>query len=182
MADRTLLVFPPGGGLPSASPFSTKAMILLEMAGFDYEARTGDPTKGPKKKLPVLIDGNETIADSGFIRRHLETRYGVDFDEGLSSAERAQATAFTALAEDRLYFVGLAERWLYPENHEGLKAMMRAVAPGVLVTPLTAYVKRSVRKDLHGQGHGRHTRGGRPHDPAGKPSTRSPLNSATSRS
>lgn len=158
MSDRILLVFQSGGGLPSVSPFSTKAMILMEMAGLDYEMRVGNPTKGPKKKLPVLIDGSETIADSGFIRRHLEARYGVDFDEGLSDVERSQAVAFSALAEDRLYFAGLAERWLYPENREGLRAMIREIVPTLIAAPLTAMIVRSTRKDLHGQGHGRHTR------------------------
>ena len=157
MADRTLLIFPAKFGLPSASPYSTKAMILLEMAGLDYETKPGDPTKAPKRKLPVLIDGGTTIPDSHFIRRHLETTYGVDFDEGLSAVDRAVSTAMIALAEDRLYFAGLAERWLYPENQASLPELMDMV-PKPIRGIITKLVIRSVRKALDGQGHGRHTR------------------------
>ena len=159
MADLILLVFQAAPGLPSASPFSTKAMILLAMAGLDYERKVGNPTKAPKRKLPVLIDGGETIPDSYFIRRHLETRYGADFDQGLSEAERAIAAAFTALVEDRLYFASMAERWLYPENRAPLVDMMRGSGvPGPIAGPVTSLVTRSVRKTLDGQGHGRHSR------------------------
>lgn len=159
MAERTLHIFAPAPGEASASPFSTKAMILLAMAGLDYDTKIGDPTKAPKKKLPVLIDGGETVPDSGFIRRHLEARYGVDFDAGLDARERAVATAMIALAEDRLYFAGLAERWVYADNQEALAAMLRrSGVPGPLSGIVTNVVRRTIRKALHGQGHGRHSR------------------------
>lgn len=159
MTDRTLLVFQPAPGQPSASPFSTKAMILLEMAGLAYETRIGNPTKAPKRKLPVLIDDGQTIPDSNFIRRHIETRYGTDFDAGLDVRERAVALAMIALAEDRLYFVGLAERWLYPENRPALVEMMKGSGvPAPIAGPVTRMVTRSIRKSLEGQGHGRHSR------------------------
>ena len=159
MSDRTLLVFPRAPGLPSASPFSTKAMILLAMAGLDYEAKPGNPQKAPKRKLPVLIDRGEKVPDSGFIRRHLEQHYGADFDAGLDERERAVAAAMVALAEDRLYFASMAERWLYPENRGPLVEMMKGSGvPGFMAGPVTALVTRSVRKSLDGQGHGRHSR------------------------
>ena len=159
MADRTLLIMQPGDDLPSVSPFSTKAMILLTMAGLDYETKLGNPTKAPKRKLPVLIDGGETIPDSNFIRRHIEARYGTDFDAGLDARERAVSLAMISLAEDRLYFAGLAERWLYPENRAALVGMMKGSGvPGPIAGPVTSLVTRSVRKSLDGQGHGRHSR------------------------
>ena len=159
MADRTLLVFPPAPGLPSASPFSTKAMILLVMAGLDYEAKPSNPQKAPKKKLPVLIDGGETVPDSGFIRRHVEAKHGHDFDAGLDERERAVAVAMIALAEDRLYFAGMAERWLYKENRGALVEMMKGSGvPAFMAGPVTGLVTRSIRKSLDGQGHGRHSR------------------------
>ena len=159
MADRTLLVFAPAPGEASASPFSTKAMILLAMAGLDYEVEVGDSQKAPKKKLPVLIDGNETIPDSGFIRRHLEQRYGADFDASLDPRARAVGTAMVALAEDRLYFAGLAERWIHCDNQKPLVEMLRrSNVPGPIAGLVTNVVRRSIRKTLHAQGHGRHSR------------------------
>ncbi len=157
MTDRTLLVFAPKFGMPSASPFSTKAMLLMEMAGLSYETRGADPTKAPKRKLPVLLEGGETITDSFFIRRHLEVRHGIDFDAGLSAAERAVSTALIALAEDRLYFASMAERWLYVENQARLPELLDTV-PAPIRGIVTRLVIRSVRKALDGQGHGRHTR------------------------
>ena len=157
MSERILLVFPPRFGLPSPSPFSTKAKLLLEMAGLDYVAKTGNVLKAPKKKLPVLIENGRTIPDSHFIRRHLEREHGIDFDRGLGEADRAVALALAALAEDRLYFAAMAERWLYPENQASLPQLMDLV-PGPVRGLVTRMVIRQVRRDLHGQGHGRHTR------------------------
>ena len=157
MTDRILLVFPPKFGLPSVSPFSTKAMILLEMAGLDYVAKAGNVVKAPKKKLPVLIEDGRTIPDSHFIRLHLEREHGADFDPGLSEAERAVSTALVALCEDRLYFAGMAERWLYPENQATLPQLMDLV-PKPIRGLVTKMVIRQVKRDLHGQGTGRHSR------------------------
>ena len=154
---RTLLVFPPIFGLPSASPYSTKAMILLTMAGLDFRSRPADPRKAPKGKLPVLIDGGRTIPDSHFIRRHLEREYGHDFDAGLDARERAVATAMTALVEDRLYWVGISERWLYPENKVPVLEMLGMV-PAFAREFVRRLIARDIRRDLRGQGMGRHSR------------------------
>ena len=158
MTELVLHVFPPLRGLPSASPFSTKALILMEMTGLPYEARhERDPRGQPKGKLPVLRDGDEVIPDSHFIRRHLEARHGAEFDAGLSEAERATSAGMIALAEDRLYFVAMAERWLHPENQASLPELFAHV-PGALRGLVARLVIRSVRRDLHGQGTGRHGR------------------------
>ena len=156
-SDRRLLVLGPGFGLPSVSPFSTKAMLLLAMAGLDYEARPADPTKAPKGKLPVLIDGGRTVPDSHFIRRHVETAYGHDFDAGLDARERATAAAFAALLEDRLYWVAISERWLYPENRGSVMTMLTMV-PAPVRGLVRRLITRSIRRDARGQGMGRHTR------------------------
>ena len=156
-SSRTLLVFPPIFGLPSASPYSTKAMILLTMAGLDFRSKPANPQKAPKGKLPVLIDGGRTIPDSHFIRRHIEREYGHDFDVGLDARERAVATAMTALIEDRLYWVGISERWLYEENREGVAKMLEMV-PAIARGFVGRMIARSIRRDARGQGMGRHSR------------------------
>lgn len=152
-----LLAFGPHDGLPSASPFSTKAMVLLRMAGAPYELVPSSPQKAPKGKLPVLVDGGTVVPDSGFIRLHLEDTRGVDFDEGLDARERAAARGMVALAEDRLYFAAMAERWR-PENRRPIADMLRGSGvPGPVAGPLARVLLRSVRRDLKGQGMGRHT-------------------------
>ena len=40
----------------------------------------GDPRRGPKGKLPAIVDGGVTLGDSEIIRWHLELKHGADFD------------------------------------------------------------------------------------------------------
>jgi len=90
----TLYTFGPAFGLPDPSPFVTKGEVLLKMASLPYQT---DPTgfrRAPKGKLPYIDDDGERIADSTFIRWHLEKKYGVDFERGLSVEQRAIGWAF----------------------------------------------------------------------------------------
>ncbi len=73
----TLYSFGPGFGLPDPSPFVTKAEVLLKMAGLPYRVDTGGFNKAPKGKLPYIEDNGEMIADSTFIRWHLEKKYNI---------------------------------------------------------------------------------------------------------
>ena len=75
----TLHVFGPMFGLPDASPFCTKAHVLLKMAAFDYRVDTQSFNKAPKGKLPYIIDDGKVVADSTFIRWHLEKKIRVRF-------------------------------------------------------------------------------------------------------
>ena len=87
----TLYTFGPAFGLPDPSPFVTKAEVLIKMSGLPYRTDTkGFPT-APKGKLPYIDDDGTIIADSTFIRMHLERKYRIDFDQGLSPAERGVA-------------------------------------------------------------------------------------------
>jgi glutathione S-transferase len=85
----TLYTFGPYFGLPDGSPFVTKAMLLLKLAGLPYKEDRKGYSKAPKGKLPYIEDGGTRIADSTFIRLHIEKKYGSDFDAGLSSEQRA---------------------------------------------------------------------------------------------
>src|SRR5215471_11575809 len=80
----TLYTFGPAFGLPDPSPFVTKAEVLLKMAGLAYQTDLTGFRRAPKGKLPYIDDDGERIADSTFIRWHLEKKYGVDFERGLS--------------------------------------------------------------------------------------------------
>ncbi|MEQ8178391.1 MAG: glutathione S-transferase family protein [Amphiplicatus sp.] len=112
----TFYAFGPMWGLPDPSPFVSKTEIHLKMAGLDYETEFGGYSKAPKGKLPFIEDGGETVADSTFIRRHIEKKYGFDFDAGLTRAERATAWAVERMLEDHLYWAVLYFRWVDYEN------------------------------------------------------------------
>ena len=57
------------------------------------------PPASPKGQLPYIVDEAERIADSTFIRAHIEGKYGFDFDAPLNLQQRAQAWAFERMIE-----------------------------------------------------------------------------------
>ena len=95
----TLYGFGAGFGLPEISPFVTKTEVQLKMAGIAYRKERAKPPASPKGQLPYIVDEAESIADSTFIRAHLEAKYGFDFDAPLSLQARAQAWAFERMLE-----------------------------------------------------------------------------------
>jgi hypothetical protein len=101
--------FGAGFGLPEKSPFVTKTEVQLKMAGLAYRKDRAMPPASPKGQLPYIVDEAETIADSTFIRAHIEGKYGFDFDAPLSLQQRAQAWAFERMIEHHVYW-----RWSVP--------------------------------------------------------------------
>lgn len=154
----TLYSFGPGFGLPDPSPFVTKAEVLLKMAKLPYRADTSGFKKAPKGKLPYIDDdGGETIADSTFIRWHLEKKYKIDFDRGLSPEQRAIAWAFEKMLEEHLYWAVVHARWMDDANFaKGPATFFRAI-PAPVRPFLVAIIRRRLRQTLHGQGIGRHS-------------------------
>jgi len=145
-------------GLPDPSPFVTKAELLLKLAGLPYRLDTTGFRRAPKGKLPYIEDGGTIVADSTFIRWHLERRHGAEFDRGLSPRERGIAWALEKMLEEHLYFAILHERWMDDTNFARGPAHFFDTIP-VPARPLVkAMVRRGVRRTLHGQGIGRHSR------------------------
>jgi glutathione S-transferase len=154
----TLYSFGSAFGLPDPSPFVTKVAVLLKMAGLTYRTDTTGFAKAPKKKLPYINDDGSIIADSTFIRQHLEAKYRFDFDRGLSPQQKAIAWAFEKMAEDNLYWTLVHARWADDrEFNKGPRNFFNA-APAVIRPMIIAMVRRQVRRDLYGQGLGRHSR------------------------
>ncbi len=153
----TLYTFGPAFGLPDPSPFCMKALMLLKMAGLEFRTETADLRKAPKGKAPYMDDNGTRIADSTFIRFHLESTHGIDFDAGLSEAERAAAWAFEKLCEDNLYWAIVYSRWLNDENFNAGPVQFFKAVPAPMRPFVVSMVRRQVRRDLKGQGYGRHS-------------------------
>ncbi|MEI9900922.1 MAG: glutathione S-transferase family protein [Hyphomicrobium sp.] len=153
----TLYTFGPAFGLPDASPFVMKAEVLLKMSGLPYRTDTTGFSKAPKGKLPYIDDGGVMIADSTLIRLYLQRRYGIDFDARMPAAERAIAWAFEKLCEDHLYWTLMHARWLIDENFDAGPRHFFDGAPAPLRPFIRAFVRREVRRNLKGQGMGRHS-------------------------
>lgn len=153
----TLQCFGPAFGLPDPSPFVTKAEVLLKMAGLPYMVDTGGLGKAPKGKLPYIVDDGEVIADSTFIRWHLEKKYRIDFDRGLNAEQRAIAWAFEKMLEEHLYWAVVHARWVDDVNFDkGPRNFFRKI-PAPIRPFLVPMIRRQVRRALHGQGIGRHS-------------------------
>ncbi len=156
----TLYAFEPGFGMPSSSPFVTKAMILLKMAGQPFGIDlVHDLSQAPKGKLPYLKDGDMVIADSDIIRRHLESRYHVDFDHGLDGRNRAHGLALTRLAEEHLYWCTMYSHWQIDQHWPVIKEMFFGTLPAEQRDVVAQEVREQILRDLHGHGMGRHEHG-----------------------
>ena len=97
-------------------PLRDQGHAAAEDGGLDYKARPAAPFKAPKGKLPYIDDDGEKVADSTFIRFHIEKKYGFDFDAGLTPEQKATGWALEKLCEDHLYWLALAERWMDEGN------------------------------------------------------------------
>jgi glutathione S-transferase len=158
----TLYSFGPAFGLPDASPFVTKVELLLKMAKLLYRTDTTGFARAPKGKLPYIDDGGVVVADSTFIRWHLEKKNRIDFDRGLNPALRATAWTFEKMAEEQLYWALLHERWMIDGNFRKgparfLDKLFLDKLPAAVRPFVTAMIRRKVRAALHAQGLGRHS-------------------------
>jgi len=112
----TLFAGGAGFGLPEISPFCMKTEAQLQMAGLVYSKQRTNPTASPKGQMPFIDDDGELVADSHFIRLHIERKYRFDFDAHLSDLERGQAWAIERMLENHFYWAVVQARWLIPEN------------------------------------------------------------------
>ena len=144
-------------GLPDASPFVCKAEVLLKMSGLPFTTAPADFKKAPKGKIPYIEDDGLMLGDTTFIRWHLERKYGVDFDRNLTAEQKAVAWAFEKMCEDHLYWAIVNARWKDDANfNKGPREFFNA-APAPLRPIVARMVRKQVRRNLHGQGFGRHT-------------------------
>src|SRR5260221_14187783 len=99
----TLYGFGAGFGLPEISPFVTKTEVQLKMADLAFRKEKAMPPASAKGQLPYIVDDEESIADSTFIRPHIEGKYGFDFDTPLNLQQRAQASALERMREQHVH-------------------------------------------------------------------------------
>jgi len=153
----TLHGFGPGLGLPDASPFVMKTDVLLKMSGLPYRVDPSGLAKAPKGKVPYIEDDGEIVADSTLIRWHLERKYGIAFDAGLSPEQKATAWAFEKMAEDQLYWAILDARWMDDANFARGPAAFFKVVPAPLRPLVIPVIRRKIGKNLKAHGMGRHS-------------------------
>ena len=114
----TLESFGPAFGLPDPSPFVTKMEILLKMASLPYAVDTTGFNKAPKGKLPYIVDNSEIIANSTFIRWHIETKYNIDFDRDSRPSSAPSAGRSRKCLRSISIGQFVHERWMDDANFE----------------------------------------------------------------
>jgi glutathione S-transferase len=154
----TVYSFGPFFGLPDASPFVLKVMTLLKIAGLRYTEDHGGYSRAPKGKLPYIDDEGEIVADSTFIRFHIQRKYGVDFDAGLSAEQRATGWAIEKMLEEHFYWTLVHARWIDDANFAKSAAKFFDAVPALIRPLVKALVRRKIAGNLKAQGVGRHSR------------------------
>ncbi len=153
-----LVILPPAFGMRNVSPFCLKAEMLLTSLDLPFTlGEEGDPRKAPKGKLPYLIHDGGRLADSELIVEHLDMMTQGQVYAGLSARDKSHGLALTRLAEDHLYWMLVACRWLdddwWPNVVEGFFGAIPK-----LIRPLIASgARKQVQRTYHLQGLGRHT-------------------------
>jgi len=147
----------PNFGLPELSPYVTKTEVQLKMAGLAYRKERATPKDSPKGQGPFIDDDGERIADSTFIRAHIERKYGVDLDEGLDSHARAEAWAIERMVENHFGFAVGYTRFLIPENFAKGPAHFVDYAPEAQREQLREELLTRVKANFLASGITRHT-------------------------
>src|SRR5262245_52441628 len=125
------------------SPFCIKARICLNWKRVPFRrvpatiGRRGELRRlNPLRKVPVLVEGDAVVADSSAIVRHLESCHPEPALLPKDTDARAYSLLVEEWADEALYFLGGAFKWLDPRN--------RAAAVANTIPELTSGVLRPV--------------------------------------
>jgi glutathione S-transferase len=160
----TVYGYVPAWGVPDISPYVTKLVNYLHMAGIEHEWKPQSlatlDEDSPNGKLPYIVEPDGTkLTDSNRIIRYLESKSPAPLDAGLTAAEKAQALAWNRLLEEHLYWSGVIQpRW---REDAGWETYIPYIVQGAEVTPdlraaLDGFRDR-IMAEFNGQGMGRRT-------------------------
>lgn len=146
--------FGPAFGLRETGPFALKTLTYMKLAGIPFIGNVqGDPRKGPKKKIPYILDDGEEIGDSTFIIKHLKAKFGDPLAEGLSAYQLAKGQAIKVMLEERTYWAGMIyPRWVKTDHHKLIADTFFGEIPSFMRMFIFRMVAKGVTKSAAGQG------------------------------
>ena len=136
------------------SPFCLKARICLQLKGVPFRRVTVTVCRlrelrqlNPLGKVPVLVHQGDVIADSSRIARHLEAAYPDPAMIPDDAPARAYAALIEEWADESLYFVIGAFKWLNPANRAAARANTVDEMAAAALRPFVAWgITRNVRR------------------------------------
>ncbi len=154
----TLYQFPAAFGLPNPSAFCLKLETFLRLAGLPYQVKDlTDPRKAPKAKLPMIDLDGERLCDSAHIQARLTSQFKLELDAQRSPQQRGQDVALTRLLDEHFYWLVVYFRWLDDDAWPRLCPQFFGHLPAPLKWLVPKVARAQVRRDLQGQGLGRHS-------------------------
>jgi glutathione S-transferase len=138
------------------SPFCLKARICLQLKGVAFRRVTLTVGRmrelrrlNPLGKVPVLVEGGTAIADSSRIARHLEAQHPEPALIPIGAEARAYANLLEEWADEALYPMIGAFKWLAPANRAAALAnTVDEMAPAPLRPLVARVLLRNVRRRL----------------------------------
>ncbi len=153
----TLYQFAPSWGTPNPGQFNTKLETYLRMTKIPYEVEVTLPLKAPKGKLPFIVDDGQKITDSRFIIEYLKEKYSDPLDKELTKEQCAIMLGMQRLLEEHLYWIGMYTRWQTSDKNLQINnEALFGVLPPIIRTIAALIYKPIIRKQIYGQGTGRH--------------------------
>lgn len=140
-------------GFESYSPFCLKVHRALRLCGLPYERLFAtDPgafkQHNPAAQVPVLLVGDEPVADSTRILTRLDAISGGALSQGLDARGRAEAFLWEEMADGVLGKFLVAARWIDENNWPRTRAAYFAGMPGVVRAVVPALIRRRIRRGL----------------------------------
>lgn len=147
------------------SPFVTKLEFRLRHSKVPYTNHTGSTSEGPNGKIPYMDLSSATAKEDHRASRNLVADSTViidslidcgvlqDLNKYLSEEQKAADMGIRALLEERLYFLGMGERWL--DNYYVHRDKILESKPWLVRYIVGNLIHRKIVQTLHLQGCGR---------------------------
>ena len=154
-----LYSFGAGFGVADPSPFILKVDAYMRFAKIEYENIPDNKNlrKAPKGKLPFIMDGEKTIADSEFIISYLQEKFKVELDAHLSNEQKSTAYLIGKSLDENLYWCLVYSRWAKDDTWVHVKKEFFSSMPFFVKFTIVPLIRKGIISNLYKQGLGRHS-------------------------